>query len=110
MATLKTNWMIASITSILIVLFGFFFVVNATEKEEVKADSKAATTYHFTSSDLNDATDPEAWSDDPGDAQNCDAIPDLPCSVNLEGSIEEYLDNKTPAQIMADPNVSKRSQ
>lgn len=71
---------------------------------------KVSTTWHFTGNDLEDATNPEAWSDNPEDGQNCDNIEQLPCSVDLNESIESYLQGKTPAQIMSDPNVRKRSQ
>lgn len=110
MATLKKFWLRAS-AAVLTLLLGIGLFVNAMEKgEKVEVTERATTTYHFTGSDLSQATDSDFWSDDPQDAQVCDNEEELPCSVDLEEPIDDYLDGKSPAQIMADSNVNKRSQ
>lgn len=114
MKNLKNNRWFAGIAMI-VLLLGVFFAVKAVENKEEKkpapdTSSIVASTWHFTGTNVNEATNPEAWSDNPQDAQNCDGIKELPCSVDLNEPIEDYLENKTSEQIMDDPSVSKRSQ
>lgn len=107
----RNNWFLASM-SIFILLLGTFFIVRAMDEsgEGFPTEEKATTTYFFIGTDVDQAANPNFWSDDPNDSQICDDEEELPCSVELEESIEDYLKDKTKDHVMADPSVNKRSK
>lgn len=111
MSILKNYWLRASATILTLVL-GVFVAVGAMERGEVEAsieEAPASTTYYFTGNDLSQATDAEHWTDNPDEAPACQGAPVLPCSIALNESVEDFVSNKTPSQIMSTPGLSKRS-
>lgn len=98
MATIKNNWLRAGIAFI-VLLFGFFIVVKAMEKGDVKADTEkasATTTYFYNgpSSNLNsDIMEPSFWGPSQSSSFTCGHSTNIPCSLEVPDGqdVEQHL-------------------
>jgi len=118
MATVKNNWLLVG-TALIILLFGFFVIVNAMDTKEVIVSQKSnvvATTWYFIGDNLSDATtaSPENWTTvDP--ELGCGTGNDLPCAMTVENandysSLQQFLNGKTAIDIRDTHADSKRAE
>lgn len=78
MTSIKTNWMIGSITAI-VLLFGVYFMVNAVEKVE-NVESAAATQYEWF--DANTMT-PLGQGSLADQQSSCGTSEETPCAIGI---------------------------
>lgn len=109
MKSIFKNWFRIGVSMVALIV-GVSLFVNALNQKSIKYAVMTDTTYYFDGNSLSDTTDPGAWTTNPEELPDCDGVPVLPCSVTISESIEDFLRNKTPSQIMADPLVNKKSQ